>query len=142
MLFRSGEIGAGHTVTALYEILLTNGRGPEATESDLKYSSINYSYKESDELLTVSLRYKQPDGDTSKLLSVPVAMEQYSAKMPANMTFAAAAAEFGMVLRGSEYRGTASCQQILDLLEGYNYSGDEYKTEFVYLVRTMIKRGY
>ena len=62
--------------------------------------------------------------------------------MPANMTFAAAAAEFGMVLRNSAYKGSASCKQILDIVEDYNYKGDEYKTEFVYLVRTMDKRGY
>ena len=136
----AGEIGAGHTVTALYELIMNDGTWA-VPEANLKYQQSTPTGN-ADELLTVSLRYKQPDGDTSKLLSVPVAMEQYSAKMPANMTFAAAAAEFGMVLRGSEYRGTASCQQILDLLEGYNYSGDEYKTEFVYLVRTMNKRGY
>ena len=62
--------------------------------------------------------------------------------MPENLTFAAAVAEFGMVLRNSEFKGTASCEQILDLLEDYDYRSDDYKTEFVYLVRTMDKRGY
>lgn len=137
----AGEIGAGHTVTALYEMLLTD-EAPEAQETNLKYSSVNYSFSESDELLTVSLRYKQPDGDTSKLLAIPVTMEAYSRDLPDNMRFAAAAAEFGMILRGSEFRGTSSCEQILEMLADYDYYKDEYKTEFVYLVRTMLKRGY
>ncbi|MCH5194295.1 MAG: VWA domain-containing protein [Oscillospiraceae bacterium] len=136
----AGEIGAGHTVTALYELIMNDGTWA-VPEANLKYQQSTPTGN-ADELLTVSLRYKQPDGNTSKLLAVPVTYDVYTAKMPANMTFAAAAAEFGMVLRGSEYRGSASCQQILDLLEGYNYSGDEYKTEFMYLVRTMLKRGY
>lgn len=136
----AGEIGAGHTVTALYEIV-PNSSGTSIPEAELKYQQ-NTVTGNKDELMTVSLRYKQPDGDTSKLLAVPVTTESYSAKMPANMTFAAAAAEFGMVLRGSEYRGSASCGQILEMLEGYNFKDDEYKNEFVYLVRTMDKRGY
>lgn len=136
----AGEIGAGHTVTALYEIV-PNGSGTSIPEAELKYQQ-NTVTGNKDELLTVSLRYKQPDGDTSKLLSVPVTMENYSAKMPKNMTFAAAAAEFGMVLKESEFRGSASCGQILEMLEENGYDKDDYKSEFVYLVRTMDKRGY
>lgn len=136
----AGEIGAGHTVTALYEIVM-NGSGTSIPEADLKYQR-NTVTGNKDELLTVSLRYKQPDGDKSKLISVPVTMESYSAKMPKNMTFAAAAAEFGMVLKGSEYCGSASCGQILEMLEENGYDKDDYKSEFVYLVRTMDKRGY
>ena len=141
----AGEIGAGHTVTALYELILNDG---STYNPDLKYQPTeeqpapSEQGEYSDELLTVSLRYKQPDGDTSKLLSVPVSKDVYTAQMPANMTFAAAAAEFGMVLKNSAYKGSASCGQILDMVEDYNYQSDEYKSEFVYLVRTMDKRGY
>ena len=136
----AGEIGAGHTVTALYEILL-NENGATNPEAELKYQQ-NTPTGNKDELLTVSLRYKQPDEDESKLLAVPVTDEVYTKKMPENLTFAAAVAEFGMVLRNSEFKGTASCAQILELLEDYDYRSDDYKTEFVYLVRTMDKRGY
>ncbi len=135
----AGEIGAGHTVTALYEIIL-NEDG-ETSDTDLKYQQ-STSTGNTDELLTVSLRYKKPDEDESKLLEVPVTIDSYSKKMSDNMTFAAAVAEFGMILRQSEYRGNASCEHILDLLEDYDYRSDDYKTEFVYLVRTMDKRGY
>ncbi|MBQ8904279.1 MAG: DUF3520 domain-containing protein, partial [Oscillospiraceae bacterium] len=136
----AGEIGAGHTVTALYEIQL-NESGISIPEAELKYQQ-NTSTGNKDELLTVSLRYKQPDEDESKLLAVPVTDEVYTKKMPENLTFAAAVAEFGMILRNSEFKGSASCEQILDLLEDYDYRSDDYKTEFVYLVRTMDKRGY
>ncbi len=136
----AGEIGAGHTVTALYEIVL-NESGTSIPEAELKYQQ-NTSTGNKNELLTVSLRYKQPDEDESKLLAVPVTDEVYTKKMPENLTFAAAVAEFGMVLRGSEFKGSASCEQILELLEDYDYRSDDYKTEFVYLVRTMDKRGY
>lgn len=136
----AGEIGAGHTVTALYELVM-NESGTSIPEAELKYQQ-NTATGDKTELLTVSLRYKQPDGDKSKLLAVPVTNTAYTEKMPKNMTFAAAAAEFGMILRGSEYRGNASCAHILEMLEDYDYRGDDYKTEFVYLVRTMSKRGY
>ncbi len=136
----AGEIGAGHTVTALYEIVL-NESGTSIPEAELKYQQ-NTTTGNKNELLTVSLRYKQPDEDESKLLAVPVTDEVYTKKMPENLTFAAAVAEFGMVLRNSEFKGSASCEQILELLEDYDYRSDDYKTEFVYLVRTMDKRGY
>lgn len=136
----AGEIGAGHTVTALYEIVL-NESGTSIPEAELKYQQ-STSTGNKDELLTVSLRYKEPDEDESKLLAVPVTDEVYTRKMPENLTFAAAVAEFGMVLRNSEFKGSASCEQILELLEDYDYRSDDYKTEFVYLVRTMDKRGY
>ncbi|MCM1329590.1 MAG: VWA domain-containing protein [Ruminococcus sp.] len=139
----AGEIGAGHTVTALYELILNDG---SAYAPELKYQQqeepVSYNNMYGEELLTVSLRYKQPDGDVSKLLAVPVTKEAYSEKMPANMTFAAAVAEFGMVLRNSAYKGNGDCGQILELLENYDYREDEYKNEFVYLVRTMDRRGY
>ena len=136
----AGEIGAGHTVTALYELVI-NESGTSIPEAELKYQQ-NTVTGNTDELLTVSLRYKEPDEDESKLLAVPVTKESYTKKMPENMTFAAAVAEFGMVLRNSEFKGSASCEQILELLEDYDYRDDDYKTEFVYLVRTMDKRGY
>lgn len=141
----AGEIGAGHTVTAMYEIITADSEYKpnlkyQQPQEDEPVSYNNRMYGE--ELLTVSLRYKQPDGDTSKEISVPVSKDAYTEKMPANLTFAAAAAEFGMILKGSEYKGSASCGQILEMLENYDYQGDEYKNEFVYLVRTMDKRGY
>lgn len=136
----AGEIGAGHSVTALYELVMN--------DSDMEFSSSELKYQESaegvnnGELLTASIRYKEPDGDTSKLLAYPVTMDNYSEKMSYNMTFAAGVAEFGLVLRNSEYKGTATCQSVLTLLADYDYESDVYKDEFIYLVKTMKRQGY
>ena len=136
----AGEIGAGHSVTALYEVVM-NDSPMEFDTSDLKYQD-TVSDEDNGELLTVALRYKAPDGDTSKLLEYPVTMESYTETMSENLTFAAGVAEFGLVLRNSEYKGTATCQSILTMLADYDYSSDEYKDEFIYLVKTMKRQGY
>lgn len=136
----AGEIGAGHSVTALYELVM-NDSDMELASSELKYRDSAEGVNNG-ELLTASIRYKEPDGDTSKLLAYPVTMESYSEKMSYNMTFAAGVAEFGLVLRNSEYKGTATCQSVLTLLADYDYESDVYKDEFIYLVKTMKRQGY
>jgi len=103
----AGEIGAGHTVTALYEIVPAGQSVPEATAVDpLKYQTPEKSApaaeaSASNEWLTVKLRYKQPDGRESRLLAVPFAPESVPAfdKAPADLQFAAAVAGFGSKLR-------------------------------------------
>lgn len=130
----AGEIGAGHTVTALYEIILA-GSGSELPRTELKYQTEGTAIN-SEDLLTVNLRYKAPNGDTSKLLSHPVAADSYQAEASADLTFAAAVAEFGMVLRNSENKGTASFSSVAELAEtAMEERTDSYRTEFVELVR-------
>lgn len=135
----AGEIGAGHSVTAIYEIVTVDSP-MDLTTSDLKYSET--AGEENGEMLTVSIRYKEPDGDTSKLLEYPVAESAYSSSMSENLTFASAVAQFGLVLRDSEYRGTATYDSILSSLDGYDFSNDSYKAEFVSLVEEMKTRNY
>lgn len=90
----------------------------------------------SDDLLTVNLRYKAPNGDTSKLLSHPVAAESYRAEASADLTFAAAVADFGMVLLNSENKGTATFNRVIKLADtAMEEQSDSYRTEFVELVR-------
>lgn len=137
----AGEIGAGHTMTALYEII-TNDSDAEVPQIDLKYQDDTSAEIITDELLTVSIRYKEPDGDTSKLCQYPVKKDIYSETMSKNLNFAAGVAEFGMVLRDSEYKGSATCQSVLTLLADYDYEDDVYKDEFIYLVKTMKRQGY
>ncbi len=137
----AGEIGAGHTVTALYEVVPVDSP-MEFSSSDLKYESVEAGGIENGELLTVAIRYKEPDGNESKLLEYPVEEAAYSSEMGESLSFAAAVAEFGMVLRGSEYKGTASCGTVLELLSGCDFANDPYKTEFQQLVETMQGRGY
>lgn len=130
----SGEIGAGHSVTALYELVF-NDSPMEFSSSELKYQD-EAKGVENGEFLTTSIRYKEPDGNESKLLVYPVTGANVdSSAMSPDMNFAAAAAEFGLVLRDSEYKGTATFDSILSLLDNYNYSDDEYKTEFRELVK-------
>ncbi len=135
----AGEIGAGHSVTVLYELVPVDS--PMEIGSDLKYSANSESKKMGNELLTVNIRYKDPDGSESKLLSYPVEQSLYSKTRSENMTFAAAVAEFGMLLRNSRYIGDITYSNIATQLSEYDYHSDEFKDEFVYLVNTMKRRA-
>lgn len=132
----AGEIGAGHTVTALYEVALSDSEMDFAS-SDLKYTDASAG-TENGEFLTVSIRYKEPDGNESKLLTYPVTAEDYSQNMNDDFRFAAAVAEFGMLLRDSQYKGTSSKDSVLELLSQNDFADDEYKTEFKDLVENAI----
>lgn len=134
----AGEIGAGHSVTAIYEIVTVDSP-MDLNTSDLKYGET--AGEENGEMLTVSIRYKEPDGDTSKLLEYPVTESVYSASMSENLAFASAVAQFGLVLRDSEYKGTATYASIISQLSGFDFSEDSYKAEFLSLVAEMMSRG-
>lgn len=131
----AGEIGSGHTVTALYEIIPAGSGGGE---SELKYQTQPRpeGLTDSSELLTVSLRYKAPNGDTSKLMSHPVEADSYRKEMTPNLRFAAAVAEFGMVLRDSEHKGSATLESVMELAEPcVTMWSDSYRKEFLELVQ-------
>lgn len=142
----AGEIGAGHTVTALYEIIPVNS-AMQIEGSDLKYQKklkLNTDTTLTDfadELLTVNIRYKEPNKDKSKLFVFPVKKELYSKDMSSNLNFASAVAQFGMLLRGSEYKGSATYDNILMQLSKEDFSDDVYKEEFVNLVKLAKKQG-
>lgn len=134
----AGEIGAGHSVTVLYEIVPADSK-MELGESELKYASDSEGVM-GDELLTVNIRYKEPEGSESKLLTYPVNKSLYSDKMSADMNFASCVAEFGMLLRNSRYIGDVTYKDVSAQLSRYDYSDDDYKDEFIYLVNTMKRR--
>lgn len=131
----AGEIGSGHSVTALYEIIPAEGWDtPE--ESSLKYQTSG-TLVDSSELLTVNLRYKAPNGSKSTLLSYPVDADTFQTSLTENLAFAAAVAEFGMVLRDSDNKGNASFDTVLSLAEPCIHAGtDDYRKEFLKLVET------
>lgn len=135
----AGEIGAGHSVTVLYEIVPADSK-MELGESELKYASDSEGVM-GDELLTVNIRYKEPEGSESKLLTYPVNKSLYSDKMSADMNFASCVAEFGMLLRNSIYIGDVTYKDVSAQLSKYDYSDDDYKDEFIYLVNTMKRRA-
>ncbi len=95
--------------------------------------------KPSDEWLTLSIRAKAPDGDESTLFTYPM-IESEALAATSNLRFAAAIAQVGMLLRDSEWKGTASYDAALELLRGdADVTGDPYKEEFLYLV-TLLNR--
>ncbi|MCI8725890.1 MAG: DUF3520 domain-containing protein [Hungatella sp.] len=127
----AGEIGSGHCVTALYEIIPAQSEG--TSDSQLKYQA-PADVSDSTELLTVSLRYKAPNGNKSTLLTYPVESGSYTRELSENLSFAAAVAEFGMVLRNSEYKGNATYDTVLALAEPCIHAHtDDYKKEFLQL---------
>lgn len=146
----AGEIGAGHTVTALYEVMPVGitavdvNIGLPPAIDPLKYQKPQPKPKlqpseasKANELLTLKLRYKQPDGDESKLIERPVKndVKDY-AKASVDFKFAAAVASFGMQLRDSQYRGTATLDAVLELAqEGIGRDDGGYRREFIELVR-------
>lgn len=119
-----GEIGAGHTVTALYEVVPIDS-AYEINETDLKYENVtsedwDFNEGENSELLTVSIRYKEPDADSSKLLEYPVSMDSFNGDLSSNMKLASAIAIFGMKMRNSEYVGIGDEAMALSLLNDIN----------------------
>ena len=131
----AGEIGAGHTVTALYEIVPPGSALDVPTVDPLKYQPVarTQSAAASDELLTVKLRYKQPDGDDSRLIDV--AVRDRAAAMTPNLGFAAAVAEFGMLLNDSAHVGQSTWTTARELARRFRGSDpDGYRAEFIRLV--------
>ena len=135
----AGEIGAGHTVTALYEIVPAGVALDVPGVDPLKYQQPGRptSAASSGELLTLKLRYKEPDGDTSSLLTFPVTDRGRSyAQASADFKFAASVAAFGMLLRDSPYKGTATYDAVLELAgEGAVNDSHGYRAEFIQLVK-------
>ena len=104
----AGEIGAGHTVTALFELVPTGMALPDAKVDPLKYQATGGKTvaAASDETMSVKLRYKKPDGDKSTLVSFPVSDRGMKFdKASEDFKFAASVASFGMILRNSKHRG-------------------------------------
>ncbi len=157
-----GEMGAGHTVTAIYEIALTDSDF-EINEPDLKYDNdgatndVNHPVDDStaevqtdgpddeellicgggldSEIFTVNVRYKEPDEDESKLNSYVCTVDNYNQKGSDNLRWAAAVAAFGMYLKDSQYMGSTDKELILDLAKSVDdWEDDGYKAEFIDLV--------
>ncbi len=134
----AGEIGAGHTVTAFYEIVPPGRPVPGSDVDPSKYqqpASLSPA-SAGDELLTVRLRYKAPDGQTSQPLQLTAIDEDKPfAAASADFRFAAAVAQFGMLLRDSKFRGEGNYDDVLKVASasiGDDPSG--YRREFLDLV--------
>jgi Ca-activated chloride channel family protein len=137
----AGELGAGHTVTTLYELVPVGasmaGTGHDLDSLTYQTVSLRAAARASDEWATVQLRYKSPTGTTSRLLRQPVRVRGPLATPTGDFRFATAVAGFGLVLRASEYRGTATLDQVLALARGAEGADPEgERAEFVRLVES------
>ncbi|MEZ4776800.1 MAG: VWA domain-containing protein [Bacteroidia bacterium] len=134
----AGELGSGHTVTALYEVVPMSASTEIPTTDKLKYQMAVPIEATSNELMNVKFRYKAPDGEQSKLIEGPIQNKtQTLAASSDNFRFSAAVAAFGMLLRKSEYKGNASYDMVNELAT--NAKGDDkggYRAEFLQLVET------
>lgn len=135
----AGEIGAGHSVTALYEVI------PTGIQSDVKLSDVDpLRYQRSgvttpdeNEMMLVKLRYKSPQDSTSQLITQTIRdSDSKSDQIPStNLRFAAAVATFGMVLRDSEYKGNADLDLVMNLAtQARGEDKEGYRGEFIRLV--------
>lgn len=135
----AGEMGAGHSSTALYEIIPVKGVLGSAGLGGSSDDEPEPATADPEELLSVKLRYKLPDGDTSTELSKPVMVKDYTAKAGANLAFASCAAEYAMYLRGSQYSKLTPADISKQLTE--DLLTDEYRQEFAELLK-MAKELY
>ncbi|MFN8393183.1 MAG: von Willebrand factor type A domain-containing protein [Bacteroidia bacterium] len=133
----AGELGAGHTVTALYEVVPAGSSSSSIGSQDLKYSQRVFSMgATSGEILTVKLRYKDPDGSVSKLLTKALVDDGRNiAQTSDDFRWATAAAEYALILRQSAYKGMASYEQVLALARSaVGRDKEGYRKEFISLV--------
>ncbi|RNC85637.1 MAG: DUF3520 domain-containing protein [Balneola sp.] len=135
----AGELGSGHTVTALYEIVPMGVElDKNLTEVDpLKYQTPSRpSIDFSEELMTVKLRYKHPSGSTSMLISNTVEKNQIKEELSENLSFAASVATFGMILSHSKFKGNASFEMVNQLARDGRGNDDQgYRSEFIKLAQ-------
>jgi len=137
----AGEVGSGHSVTALYEVV------PVGVNTDVTIrmpDSLRYQHRNAQstsaagpELLFVKVRYKQPDGDQSRLISQPV-LAQAGQAPSVDFQFQAAVAEFGLLLRNSDFRGKADLGHVIAAArEARGQDADGYRAEFVKLAEAV-----
>jgi len=135
----AGDMGSGHTVTAIYEIVPTGAQTSYISATDaLKYQQNNGNMTgDSGEMMTVKVRYKKPDSEKSALFDLPVkATSAAFEKCSENLRFASAVAEFGLLLRGSEYKGKATYADVIQRARGaFGKDEEGYRSEFVQLVK-------
>ena len=132
----AGDIGSGHTVTALYEIIPAGSDEEVKGSDELEYQ--NVTLNKSPNLMTLKLRYKKPDEDKSQLIVHRIREKDIKEEeLSDNFTFAAAVAEFGMLLRDSEFKANSSYDHVMEAARSARGEDEEgYRIEFIRLVET------
>lgn len=133
----AGELGSGHTVTALYEIIPNGVKSDYLKElDDLKYTKTITSSEYTDELFTVKFRYKKPDGDKS--IEMVHVQKDEQTEPSEDLKFASAVALFGMQLRHSKYDNKSKTEDVIALAkQGRGLDVDGYRAEFIRLVESL-----
>ena len=136
----AGDMGAGHTVTAFYEVIPAGVKNEYVGKvDDLKYQKkekMTLKPTGSDELLTVKLRYKAPDKDVSRKMELPF-VDNKGDSVSSDFRFASAVAMFGQLLRDSDFKGTADYDKVIKLAkQGVNNDERGYRREFIRLVES------
>ncbi|MBW8686544.1 YfbK domain-containing protein [Chitinophaga rhizophila] len=133
----AGDMGAGHTVTALYEIIPVGSKSRTPAVDPLKYQQNKAVGDNSPEVLTVKMRYKTPESSKSQLVTQVLLWKQQDIKdAPEDFRMATAVADFGLLLRNSEHKGKATYEQVLKIAGSARGSDEEgYRAEFIQLVK-------
>jgi Ca-activated chloride channel family protein len=134
----AGEMGSGHTVTALYELIMNEDGDSDESSSIYQTRKTNSYAHSSGDIVTLKCRYKDPDSSTSKLFTKPIKGAIYKTldETSYNFKFSAAVAQFGLILRESEFKAESSIGSVIDLAQ--RGKGDDpfnYRGEFIDLVR-------
>lgn len=133
----AGELGSGHTVTALYEIVPAGSASSQANTLKYLTANLNNLAKKSDEIATVKFRYKKPDGEKSKLIEKTIAYrEKRFEDMSDNFRFSASVAGFGMLLRDSEHKGDLNWDKVIRMAQNAKGRDQEgYRSEMIQLMK-------
>lgn len=130
----AGDVGAGHSVTAVYEIIPADGKSGQT----LKYQQ-NSKTADTDDLLTVKVRYKNPEDGKSVTITNVVNKNSYKKEMSDNMKLVCAVTEFGLVAKNSDYKGTANAAQAMKYANSIK-NPDTYEKELAKLIDKYIKQ--
>ena len=135
----AGELGAGHTVTAFYEIIPAGVKNPYASVDNLKYQKTESAQGvNNNEMMNVKLRYKPLNSDKSLKMEIPVLITDRDKAPSVDFTFASAVTMFGQLLRNSDFKGTSTYDDVIKLARsGFGNDEQGYRHEFVRLAETM-----
>jgi len=142
----AGELGAGHRVTAIYEVKLADNRSfspqgmPEGETLKYQQTKVNETAYYSEEIMSLRMRYKKPDEDVSRLIETAVLDKQVPLSQTSdNYRFAVAVTEFGLLLRDSEFKGDAKYEEVLALAKGAKGKDMHgYRAEFIGMVEQFL----
>ncbi len=131
----AGDIGSGHTVTAIYEIIPAGSKEQVPGIDELEYQKTQVV--KSNDIMTLKLRYKQPDASKSQLLKFKLKPKDFKKKPSENFNWAVAVAEFGLLLRDSKYKANSNFKHVISLAkENKGKDEESYRAEFIKLVET------